>query len=841
MKKRPFFRATAMSLVLMTFLAACAPKHGTPPPTQGMTQTELQSGAYATLGQIADYLVHAADDYHKRDRSALLDGLEGSENTRATRVQALVMISRAFGSLPVPTGNNARLAPEPADLSSAPDWAKADLENLNKGGVLTDNDLTGIPSPPEGGDDSGLMLPEGATKQETATESGVQGGDAMTPAEGEDVLAPANGESYGMVGAEDSEHSDESNEATDAITLSEVKTVVRRIWSLFGTNLKDDFYASVNKATLESTSISEGETSAGGSSTVAEETNKKVRGLIREIVESGAEYAPGSNEQKIRDFYRSILASRPGSIDLLKPWLERIDKAGSLDELREVQLALIEKLGLSGNGLLPFSLSADLTDPEKKVLNLSSGFMAMTVEDYENPDSDAHQKYRADLVRRMIEVGETEATANDLADAMIALELDQLKNGMTAEESADLKNYNNILTMDELDGLMPELGPKAFLTALGFDPSMSIQTYDLKALKILASHMTEAELSRIKAQLKLNLLSNTQSLLTGEATVDEALDEVSTYLSNEVGQLYVQRYFPPEAKAGMEELVDKLIEAFKKRISDLDWMDEATKKEALRKLDTLTVLIGYPDEWPESNAEIKAPEDGGSYFENMAAIDRERLRQSLANQHGSGDAFGLPAFMVNAAANRQSNTLVFPAGILQPPFYNPDASLEENLGGIGAIIAHEISHSFDDQGAQYDADGAVRDWWSEKDYAHFQELCQKAQDFYDGAEAAPGISISGKLTLSENIADIGGVASALEVLSGMENPNYDQFFRSYAKSWLLVTDRGNTAMLAASDEHAPKKLRVNEVFKHFQEFYDTYDIQPGDGMYVAPEDRVKIW
>ena len=780
MIKKPFFRATALSLALILLLGGCAsPQTGSQTPEN--SQTALQMDKPATLGQIADYLVQAADDYNKADRASLLSGLEGGEDAQATRVQALAMVSRVFGPLPAPVGNNNRLAPEPADLRDAPDWARAELENLNKGGVLTDSDLTGVLSSRLDGSDIDLMLPEESfqgeaqnTAQDAADqESGGALADGVTtPTEGKGLPAPDAGEGYGITSG-GAESPQEPDEAADTITLAEVETVVRRVWSLFGSNLKDDFYAAVNKTALENTSIPKGEDSAGGSSTVAWETNEKVRGLIREIVENGTEYAPGSNEQKIRDFYRSVLARRPGSTDPLKPWFERIDSAGSLAELRDVQLALIERLGLSGNGLLPFSLSADLTDPEKKVLNLTSGFMAMTVEDYENPNSEVHKEYRANLTGRLMEVGESKQDANSLADAIIALELNQLKNGMTAGEAADLKNYNNLLTMDELDSLMPELEPKAFLTALGFAPSLPIQTYDLKALKILASHMTDEELSRIKAQMKLNLLSSTQPLLTGEATQDEALDEVSTYLSNEVGQLYVKQYFPPEAKAGVEELVNKLIGAFKKRISALDWMDKTTKQEALRKLESLTVLIGYPDQWPASSAEIKAPEDGGSYFENMAALERERLRQSVADQNGGGEAFGLPAFMVNAAANRQSNTLVFPAGILQPPFYDPNASLEENLGGIGAIIAHEITHTFDDQGAQYDADGAVRDWWSEQDYAHFQKLCQKAQDFYDGAEAASGISISGKLTLSENIADIGGVAAALEVLSDTEAPDYD--------------------------------------------------------------------
>ncbi|MDC7286830.1 M13 family metallopeptidase [Blautia schinkii] len=765
MKMKPNIRVLAMCLSLIMFFSTCFS-------VLAAAQTDTPATvAQLTLRQLSDYLITAADDYNNTEHTSLLEGIDSDEDANATKIQAMVMISRAFGTLPEPKGSNALLAPDAVNLDQVPEWARADLDNLNQGGVLTDSDL----------------------------------------------------------------------ESSDTVSLSQVETVVRRIWSLFGTNPRDDFYAYVNKTALEQTAVPTGELSAGGSDTVALETNEKVRNLILEIVESETDYPYGSNEQKMRDFYRSILAPRSGGTELLKPWFESIDSAGSLSGLRDVQLTIIDRLGASGNGLLPFSLSSDLSDPDKKVLNLLSGFMVMTLEDYENPDSEAHREYRSGLINDMQETGETQETAEALADAVIALELEQLKYGMTAEEASDIKNYNNLLSMDELDSLMPELAPKTFLTALGFSSSIDIQTYDIKALRILASHMTEEELPRIKVQVKLNLLYNTAFMLSGEASPEEALDEVSTYLSTEVGQLYVQRYFPPEAKDGLEELVNSLISAFEKRISALDWMDDTTKQEALRKLNTLTVLIGYPDEWPENKYEIKAPENGGSYFENMSAIDREQLRQTVEKQNGGGNTFDLPAFMVNAAANRQTNTLVFPAGILQPPFYDPNASIEENLGGIGAVIAHEITHTFDDQGAQYDADGVVRDWWSPEDYEHFQKLCEKAREFYHGTEAAPGITIDGEMTLSENIADIGGVACALEVLSGMENPDYDAFFRAFAKRWLLVTDRDNTAMLADTDEHAPKKLRVDQVLKNFREFYDTYNIQPGDGMYVEPENRINIW
>lgn len=808
----------------------------------------------ATLGEIADYLVKAADDYNgKSGRKELLADL-GGEKDKATRLQALVMVGRAFGELPAPKGNNLRLAPEAADLSAVPEWARKELQKLVDGGIITRSDL-GQKESRYGADDSDLMQKDGGTppddaSEETEEKDAEAGNDEFGLALPDDAAEQTDGipeagtpeasvpeDSVTSSGAENNPGS-----VLDAeVSLKEVETYCKRIYALFGTNLKDDFYQNVNQNELEHSELPEGEANAGGSKTVEAETNEKVRQLIKNIADSGENYAPGSPEQKIRDFYRSAIAKRTEGLAPLQGWFEKIEQAADVAGLREVQTELIQSMGLSGNGLLPFTLSNDLTDSSKTVLNLTSGFMAMTLEDYENRESAVHQEYRDSIVENLIKCGETREKASELADAVIAQEARELKNGMTSEEAADLNNYNNTFTMSELDDLFPELGVTEFFTSLGFEDSLSVQCYDPKALKITAEHMNQSELARLKAQMKLNLLANNEAFLTGETSEAEALDEAADYLTNEVGQLYVSRYFAPEAKADVEKMTKQLIEAYKKRISVLDWMSEESKKEALNKLDTLKVYIGYPDEWPQSKLEIGAPENGGSYFENMSAIGRESLRQDVENQKGGQDSFGLTVYMVNAAANRQSNSLVFPAGILQAPFYDKNASFEENLGGIGVIIAHEISHSFDDQGAQYDSTGAVRNWWSADDYEHFKKLCEGVSEFYEGEEPAPGIATDGQATLSENIADIGGMASALELLGTMENPDYDKFFRSYAKSWLLLSDRSYVEAMAASDEHAPKKLRVNKVLQNFEEFYKTYKIEEGDGMYTDPKNRIKIW
>ncbi|MCC0782500.1 M13 family metallopeptidase [Clostridioides sp. ES-S-0108-01] len=838
-KIKVLFLAGVMTLSMA--LIACS--------TNNQTALPKVSENPATLKEIADYLVNAADDYNKKsNRKTLLADL-GEEKDKATRLQALVMVGRAFGDLPAPQGNNERLAPKSIDLSTVPKWAAEELQKLADGGILAPSDLG-----QEGEDDSNLKqedsgtipAPDAEKGSDTKKEAPAPAGDS----EGEDTEIEDG--DFGLAGPDDATGQTESSKKDDAkknqgsvlekeVSLKEVETYCKRIYALFGTNLKDDFYQNINKQELDNAKLPEGEAVSGGSQTVEAETNEKVRKLIKKVVESGDDYAYGSNEQKIRDFYRSIIAERKEGLTPLKSWFDKIEQADDLAELRDVQIKLIQKMGLNSNGLLPFSLSKDLTDSNKTVLNLTSGFMAMTLEDYENKESAAHQEYRGTIVANLIKCGETQEQASENADAIIAQEAKELKNGMTSKEAADLNNYNNTFTMSELSDLFPKLGVVEFFTSLGFENTMTIQCYDSKAIKIRAQHTNQSELARLKAQMKLNLLTNNEEFLTGKVSKEDALDEVSTYLTNEVGQLYVAEYFKPEAKADIEKMTAQLIETYKNRISALDWMSEESKKEAINKLDTLKVYIGYPDEWPDSKLKISAPENGGSYFENMSAIGREGLRQNIVEQKEGQDSFGLTVYMVNAAANRQANSLVFPAGILQTPFYDPEASFEENLGGIGVIIAHEISHSFDDQGAQYDSTGAVRDWWKAEDYTHFKELCQNAVQFYDGEEPASGITTDGQATLSENIADIGGMASALELLGTMKNPDYDKFFRNYAKSWLLLSDRSYVAGMAASDEHAPKKLRVNKVLQNFEEFYKTYKIGEGDGMYVAPKNRVKIW
>lgn len=839
----------ASVLLLSLALTACAgpaPAGTGTPGEEGSSSTPsvpaASTGQSLTLGQLADYFIQAADDYNPGvERAAVLEGFDETE--QATRLHLFVLAGRAFGDLPVPTGSGKNTAPPPVDLTDAPDWSWSALRNLSDGGVLAASDLglselERAPEPAEqeapSDDDFGLALPE------------PDGEDGML----DDVALPSGA-------ADPSSGKEPGSETMNApVTWKEAEIVAKRFFQAFGTNLKDNFYVSVNKAELDALEPPEDGATTGGSRTVAAKTNQQLHDLILEIVNSGKDYPQGSPEQKIRDLYNSVLATEErnaAGIEPLWKYLDAVDGAQSFSQLYAAIAQAVEDLGNFGNGLFPLVAVTDTKDSSRKVIRLLTLTPMFNSEDYADPDNEMLRTYRGDLIAQLTAAGEREEEAARLVDGILRMEQALAQNASSIEELNDLQRQLKSYTPGSLDELLPQAKPSGLFTAIGLKADTQMQVFDDKQFIAYAQWFTQENLELFQAMQKIALVSGFGQYLSQDLAEDlgyqtgapeEAANEaVQTFLSDELGRLYVERYFPAESKAEIEKMVRLMIDAFKTRISRLDWMEEETKQEAVRKLESITVLIGYPDQWDLNNAEIKSVSHGGSFFANAAASEADRWRKMVQglDEPVNPRQFSMPAFTVNAAASRDTNTLIFPAGILQAPFYDRNASFETNLGAIGSTIAHEITHMFDDGGAQYDASGTVRNWWAESDYAHFQELCKKAEAFYDGYEAAPGVPADGRETLSENISDIGGVACGLEILSNLENPDYDAFFRSYARHWLQVASYETLAELAQTDEHAPNSLRANRVLSNFQVFFDTYGIGPGDGMYVPPADRITIW
>lgn len=807
MKKRIFFRAAALGLALMSILTACVPGQDTG--TLRSTQSTVRSEAPATLGEIAEYLVGAADDYNRADRTLLLAGLEGGEDTLATRVQALVMVSRAFGVLPAPTGNNARLAPGDVDLSNVPDWARADLENLKAGGVLADSDLTAAKS-----------------------------------------------------GMEESDKDDgEDNADADVMSLSDVERVVRRVWNLFGTNLKDDFYAAVNKEYMDNSRLSPGENTAGGLYDLRAMVTKQTNAIIMEVAE-GRGYAAGSREQRMQDLFRSAVdmdtRNALGAEPLL-PYLRRIDSAGTMEELNDIITQIQQELAIGGS--INVLQLTDTRDNKKRALHIQPAVMpSYTEEDYNDPDN----KYIAAQLKLnrtlLMLAGYSEAEAEAQAGATLLLEQKLLPEMPSAEEFNDPARIYRAVSFDELQAMFPGLDVAALVRAMGFRVP---EEFILNAPGLLEAYgrlMTDENLDLFKADAKLGLLSafarelsqdfldaynEYNTAVTGAAedvrTPEElAADLVNSTLGDYVDQLYVERHFSAEAKADVERLIQSFIDNYKERVAGLEWMSDKTKQKAIEKLENMRFFVGYPDEWDNSLDDLNMDPD--DFFGNMTQARKLTRTLTAADQFlPNTPKLALPASMVNAYYNQFNNTMAFPAGILQAPFYDVNAAEEENLAGIGSIIAHEMTHAFDNNGAKYDKDGNPDDWWTAEDYEKFQKLCGRAVEFYEGWESAAGVTVSGSRTLGENIADIGSMACLLDILSRKEDADYDTFFRAYAKSWMKASTRENTEFMARYDEHSPGSLRTNRVLSNFREFFDTYGIQPGDGMYVEPGNRIKIW
>ena len=330
-----------------------------------------------------------------------------------------------------------------------------------------------------------------------------------------------------------------------------------------------------------------------------------------------------------------------------------------------------------------------------------------------------------------------------------------------------------------------------------------------------------------------------------QSSEEIAAQQVQSLLADYLSQAYVEAHFSPEAKADVEEMIGEFIDIYKERIRAQDWMSAATKAKAIKKLDTMGVKVGYPDSWDTwlDDAAILSPAEGGSFFSNTIAIRMAAQAESISRQNEPVDKteWALYPFTVNACYVATSNDITFPAAILQAPLYDVNASREENLGGIGYIIAHEITHAFDNNGAKFDENGSAADWWTAEDYAAFRQKCQAVAEWYDGQEAYPGIACSGALTISENVADLGAAKCIVAAAKKLDHPDLDKLFRAVANTWASTTSRQMREYLAVTDVHAPDKLRCNRVLQTLPEFYTTYDIQPGDGMWTAPETRVSVW
>lgn len=639
---------------------------------------------------------------------------------------------------------------------------------------------------------------------------------------------------------------------------------------------KEDFYRYVNGTWLDETEIPADRTRWGGFDMLRKDTDATVLDILQNAGKSG-KYAVDSDQGKALLLYDSFMATKArdkAGVTPLKKALGIIDGINSVKDLQEA----VAKHGTIVRQ--PFFGLAAFSNPNNSAINsayVAVGSLGLPDKDYYILDDekmqDIREKYVAHVARMLQFIGDDANQAKKNAEAILAFETRLVTPRYDKVESRDFRNYNNPHSVAELQTLVPSVDWAKFLTDLGVDKEPeTLLVMQPKYMKELNTILQEGDVSLWKTIMRWNLINGAASSLSTEIDKanwefysktlsgaeqqrplkERALAAVNGMVGEAVGQLYVDQKFPKEAKEKAEVMIDDVIEAFKNRIQDLDWMGAETKVKAVEKLNKFTVKIGYPDKWKDySDLEIK---EGNSYYENAIAVSNWHLNRTLEkiDQPVDRTEWGMAPQTVNAYFSPLNNEIVFPAAILQPPFYDYKADDAVNYGGIGAVIGHEISHAFDDSGSRFDGDGNLNNWWTEDDLKQFSERTLSLADQYDAIEVLDGVFVNGKFTLGENIGDLGGVLGAYDGLMNhldkVGRPDdidgfspEQRFFMSWATIWRTKSRDEALRNQIKTDPHSPGQVRGVQPLLNVDAFYDAFDIKEGDAMYLAPEKRVRIW
>jgi len=633
---------------------------------------------------------------------------------------------------------------------------------------------------------------------------------------------------------------------------------------------QDDLFMFVNGTWYNNTEIPSDRSTYGAFNILAEQNEIRLRGIIEEAAAKEAEH--GSNEQKIGDFFASFmneeLIEELGITPIL-PMLDQIAAISSHDELTST-MASMRRDGLGG----PFSMyvSTDAKNPEIYALHMSQSGLGLPDRDYYFRDSEdfanIRTKYVEYLEAMLAEAGHDNAA--DAAQRIYDLEYKLAEHHWTRLEIRDAEARYNKMTIDEVRALMGDIDYDVIATLSGVDHAEYIIVNTPSYIEALGQMYNDVDLQTWKDYLQVRLLGSFASRLHSRIA-DIQFDFYSTTLSGTpeqqerwkrgvqatngalgevLGQEYVARYFPPEAKARMGELIDNLLVAMEESIEELEWMTPDTKVMALDKLAKFTPKIGYPDVWRDYSELDIQPNDLIGNTIRAANFSYDRNIEDLG-QPVDRTRWGMSPQTVNAYYSPTANEIVFPAGILQPPFFDMNADDAVNYGGIGAVIGHEIGHGFDDQGSRYDGDGNLRNWWTDQDREQFEALTGKLVEQYSQFEPLPGMNVDGRVSLGENIGDHVGLLSAFRAyqksLDGQPSPEMDgftgeqRFFISWAQIWKIkFRDDAMRAQLARGP-HAPGKYRALGAPRNIPGFYEAFDVQEGDGMYLPEDQRVILW
>jgi putative endopeptidase len=633
---------------------------------------------------------------------------------------------------------------------------------------------------------------------------------------------------------------------------------------------QDDLYRHVNGAWLASTEIPADKSNYGSFSKLDDDAQLQLRAIIEEAA-AKTEKAVGSDEQKVGDYYAAFMNETLANELGLKPLLPELARIGAIKDKQELP-ELMAHLSSLGSPPLASFVDNDAQDSTRYLLYLFQGGTGLPDRDfYLSKDKKFAEIRRQYLghVERMLALAEIKDAARN-AKSIMALETALARAQWTQVDSRDTDKIYNRYALDQLNALTPGFDLLAFVNAAGAGRSPGAVVGQPSFFTAWAKLLQSTPLETLKVYLQWHLLSDYAPLLS-QPFVDEnfafygttlngvvenkprwkrGVDATEGALGEVLGRIYVARHFPPEAKTRMEQLVKNLIKAYELSIKELDWMGEETRKKALEKLAKFTPKIGYPRKWKDYSALVVQADDPVGNAMRSRRVEFHRQVAKLGKPIDR-DEWHMTPQTVNAYYNPGMNEIVFPAAILQPPFFDMNAEDAVNYGGIGAVIGHEIGHGFDDQGSKFDGDGNLKSWWTDEDRKNFEIRTKALIAQYDRFEPLPGHTVNGAFTIGENIGDLGGLSIAYKAyhmaLNGKDAPVIDglsadqRLFMGWAQIWARKYRDENLLQRLKTDPHAPSEYRCNGIVANIPAFYSAFDVKEGDKLYLPPEQRVKIW
>ncbi|AUB31368.1 M13 family metallopeptidase [Spiroplasma floricola] len=627
---------------------------------------------------------------------------------------------------------------------------------------------------------------------------------------------------------------------------------------------QDNFFEHINKEWIDNTELPSGYPSWGSFEMLHKKSIDDIKEMILEFKDN--EKKLNSDQEKIINLFKNYLNQEMRNKQGIEPIKDIISKIDSLNKKEDFTSLLIDcfkKFNISF--FHSKSVDSDFKNSDVRALMIGSMGLGMTDRDFYDENHPRHKDIKAGYktyLENVAKISKLKFNTKSIFDLIYNFEKEISQSMLKQEELRSPENIYNVVTLKELTNHCPFINWEEYLTEIGYAKAAIFILFEPKFMKKLNEMLNNISLEDLKDFLKIKTLVASSSVLSLDLyeenfkyssvfsgvkemkpEIDRAVEFTSSTLGELLGKEYIKKHFSEEAKEDVLKIVKDLIKVYSKRINNLEWMSQTTKEKAIDKLNSFTIKIGYPDKFEDySKIEIKSYEQGGSLYQNLVNLSKHFLEKELKEINLPVDKtkWYMNPQTVNAYYNPSSNEICFPAGILQKPFYDIKEPKARNLGGIGAVIGHEVSHGFDDEGSKFDKNGNFENWWTEEDYKQYSLRTEKLVEQYNKYEIN-GTNVNGKLTLGENIGDLSGVAAALDICKEQCKEDIKLFFENYAKIWMRKStdELKNTRLLI--DPHSPEEFRCNGVLINIDDFHEVYNTQPGDEMYLEKEKRIKIW